>query len=143
MRCYLPLNLPQIKEQQSFSCPQDCADNLMNELRYLEHEEFWCIALNAKNKAIAKEMLFKGSLTGSVIHPREIYRFAILNNAAAIVVAHNHPSGDPHPSREDNRITKGIYKSGEIIGIPLLDHIIIGDGTYYSYQEEGKLKGDD
>lgn len=81
-------------------------------------------------------MVSKGNLNSSIVHPREIFKRAVLNNAASIICMHNHPSGDPTPSQNDIDITKRIDEAGELMGIPLLDHVIIGDGTYISLKEK-------
>ncbi len=86
---------------------------------------------------IKKETIFVGSLDTNIIHPREIFKIALTESAAAIILVHNHPSGDPTPSHEDIEITKQIIKAGEIIGIQVLDHIIIGDNKYISLKEKG------
>ena len=126
-------------ERCCFACPQDGVAFLMPRLRYLQREQFLVVLLNSKNKVIGTEVISEGSLTGSVVHPREVFQPAILQHAAAIVVAHNHPSGDPHPSSEDREITRMLVEAGKILKLPVLDHLIIGDGTYYSFQEEGAL----
>lgn len=126
-------------ERNRFSCPQDGVDFLMPRLRFAQKEQFIVILLNSKNKVLDTEVISEGSLTGSIVHPREVFQPAILKHAAAIVVAHNHPSGDPYPSSEDRNITKKLVEAGNTLGIPVLDHIIIGDGVYYSFQEEGAL----
>lgn len=126
-------------ERCNFSCPGDGAAFLMPRLRYLQKEQFLVILLNSKNKVLSTEVISEGSLTGSVVHPREVFQPAILQHAAAIVVAHNHPSGDPHPSLEDREITRMLVEAGKTLKLPVLDHLIIGDGTYYSFQEEGAL----
>ena len=123
-----------------FGSPQDGAMFLMPRLRYAGKEQFVVVLLNSKNKVIGTEVISEGTLTGSVVHPREVYKPAILQNAAAIAVAHNHPSGDPTPSGEDKRLTTMLQDAGRAIGIPLLDHLIIGDGAYYSFQEAGALQ---
>lgn len=125
--------------RRGFTCPQDGADYLMPLLRFSQKEQFLVVLLNSKNRVIGTEIVSEGSLTGSVVHPREVFQPAVLQHAAAIVVAHNHPSGDPHPSKEDREITKMLQEAGRTMGIPVLDHIIIGDGTYYSFQETGGL----
>ena len=125
--------------RKGFTCPQDGADYLMPLLRFSQKEQFVVVLLNSKNRVIGTEIVSEGSLTGSVVHPREVFQPAILQHAAAIVVAHNHPSGDPHPSKEDREITKMLQEAGKTMGIPVLDHIIIGDGTYYSLQETGSI----
>lgn len=122
-----------------FSSPQEGAAFLMPRLRYAVKEQFLVILLNSKNKVIGTELVSEGTLTNSVVHPREVYLPAILQHAAAICVAHNHPSGDPSPSREDMELTAVLAAAGRTLGIPLLDHLIIGDGAYYSFQEDGAL----
>ena len=126
-------------ERGSFTCPQDGAEYLMPRLRFAKKELFVVVLLNSKNKVLGMETVSEGSLTGSVVHPREVFQPAILQHAAALVVAHNHPSGDPHPSKEDREITRMLVAAGKTMGIPVLDHLIIGDGIYYSFQEEGAL----
>ena len=122
-------------EKIHLSCPQDVADFLMPRLRYAAKEQFVVILLNNKNKVIGTEVVSEGSLSSSIVHPREVYAPAILHLAAAIVVAHNHPSGDPKPSIEDEEITRQLLRSGKVLGIPMIDHVIIGDGNYYSFLE--------
>jgi DNA repair protein RadC len=122
-------------EKIHLSCPQDVAEFLMPRLRYAVKEQFIVILLNGKNKVIGTEVISEGSLSSSVVHPREVYASALLHHAAAIMVAHNHPSGDPKPSDEDREITSLLAQSGKVLGIPLVDHIVIGDGTYYSFLE--------
>lgn len=97
------------------------------------------LLLNTKNHILRKEQISEGSLSASVVHPREVFATAIVNHAASIIVAHNHPSGDPAPSSEDEHLTRALQKTGDIIGIPVLDHIIVGDGSYYSFKEHGIL----
>lgn len=122
-------------EKIHFSCPQDVADFLMPRLRYAAKEQFVVILLNNKNKVIGTEVVSEGSLSSSIVHPREVYAPAILHHAAAIMVAHNHPSGDPKPSIEDEEVTRLLLRSGKVLGIPMIDHVIIGDGNYYSFLE--------
>ena len=122
-------------EKIHLSCPQDVADFLMPRLRYAAKEQFVVILLNSKNKVIGTEVVSEGSLSSSVVHPREVYAPAMLHHAAAIMVAHNHPSGDPKPSIEDEEVTRQLLRSGKVLGIPMIDHVIIGDGNYYSFLE--------
>ena len=126
-------------ERCTIACPGDGVAFLMPRLRYLQKEQFLVILLNSKNRVIGMEIVSEGSLTNSVVHPREVFQPAILQHAAAIVVAHNHPSGDPRPSPEDREITRMLKEAGVIMNIPVLDHIIIGDGTYFSFLEEGAI----
>lgn len=119
--------------------PGDAAKFLMPRLRHGTHEEFLTILLNTKNRVIKTERIAEGSLTSAVVHPREVFASAIINHAAAILVAHNHPSGDPYPSSEDRHLTTSLEEAGKTLGIPLMDHIVIGDGRYYSFREHGEL----
>ena len=122
-------------EKIHLSCPQDVEDFLMPRLRYAAKEQFVVILLNNKNKVIGTEVVSEGSLSSSIVHPREVFAPAILHHAAAIMVAHNHPSGDPKPSIEDEEVTRQLLRSGKVLGIPMIDHVIIGDGNYYSFLE--------
>ena len=126
-------------EKIHLSCPQDVADFLMPRLRYAAKEQFVVILLNSKNKVIGTEVVSEGSLSSSVVHPREVYAPAMLHHAAAIMVAHNHPSGDSKPSLEDEEVTRMLSRSGKVLGIPMIDHVIIGDGNYYSFLENEAL----
>ena len=99
------------------------------------HEEFHVLALDAKNRLLRQETVSKGTLMGSLVHPREVFQPAIRHSAAGIIVLHNHPSGDPEPSIEDRRVTLQLAEAGRLLGIPLLDHIVIGNGRYYSFKD--------
>jgi DNA repair protein RadC len=101
----------------------------------LDREAFYVICLNASNKVIATSLVTLGILNSSLTHPREVFKPAILASAAAIIVAHNHPSGNPDPSQDDITITKQLKEAGKIIGIPLHDHIIIVDNGYTSFSD--------
>ena len=113
---------------------------LMPRLRYAVKEQFLVILLDAKNKVIGTEVISEGSMSSTVIHPRDVFQPALLQHASAVVVAHNHPSGDPQPSAEDRELTKVLVAAGKTMLIPVLDHVIIGDGSYYSFEEDGVLK---
>lgn len=126
-------------ERVHIGSAQEGADFLMPRLRYAAREQFVAVLLNSKNRVIATEIISEGTLTGSVVHAREVFTPALLHHAAAVIVAHNHPSGDPQPSCEDREVTAMLVESGKVLGIPLLDHLIIGDGAYYSFQEYGAL----
>jgi DNA repair protein RadC len=106
-------------------------------LKNVDREHFYAVLLNTKNEVLALELVSVGSLNASIVHPREILKPAILASAASIVLVHNHPSGDPTPSAEDVEFTRRFAKCGELIGIQLLDHVIIGDGHYRSLKEAG------
>ncbi|MEK5061519.1 DNA repair protein RadC [Paenibacillus shunpengii] len=124
-------------ERPVIRSPRDAADLLMEQLRYLQKEHFVCLFLNTKNHVISQETLSMGSLNASIVHPREVFRAAMKCSSASIVCAHNHPSGDPAPSPEDIQLTRRLVKAGEIVGIDVLDHIVIGDGKYASLKEQG------
>lgn len=102
-------------------------------------EVFGILILNTKNKIVAVHEISRGSLNTSVVHPREVFKPAILHNAAAIICFHNHPSGDTEPSRDDIEITKRLVEAGKIIGIEIFDHIIVGDDRYISLKERGVI----
>ena len=116
---------------------KDAAKIFIPEMSSLKKEYFKGIYLNSRKRIIRTETLFIGSLNESVIHPREIFQIALEENAAALILIHNHPSGDPTPSTFDIEITKELIKAGEILGIPVLDHIIVGAGKYVSLKEKG------
>ncbi|MBH5317158.1 DNA repair protein RadC [Paenibacillus sp. GSMTC-2017] len=119
--------------------PQDAADYVMEDLRYLKKEHFVCLFLNTKNHIIARETLSMGTLNSSLVHPREVFRAAIKCSSASIICAHNHPSGDPTPSPEDISLTKRLAEAGQLVGIEVLDHLVIGDGRFVSLKEQGHL----
>lgn len=119
--------------------PKDLADLLMGEMSYLNQEVLKVITLSTKNTIIESKDVFKGSLNNSIVHPREIFKRAISNHSASIIICHNHPSGDPTPSKEDINITLRIKECGKIIGIPLIDHIIIGNNKFVSLKEKGLI----
>ena len=112
--------------------PQEVAQILIPKLGNCHQEKFIVILLDTKNQIISIKEIFKGTLNSAIVHPREIFRYAIKKSSAAIILAHNHPSGDITPSKEDINITKRLVTVGEIIGIDILDHLIIGSNNYSS-----------
>lgn len=124
-------------ERYVIRSPEDCANYCMNDMRFLTQEHFVCLYLNTKNQILHKQTIFIGSLNASIVHPREVFKEAFRRSAASIICVHNHPSGDPTPSREDIEVTKRLSECGKIIGIDLLDHIIIGEKKYVSLKEKG------
>src|SRR6266478_10058457 len=106
-----------------------------------DREHFVILMLDQKNQVIGIHTVSIGSLTASVVHPRETFKPAILSNCAALILAHNHPSGNCQPSREDRALTQRLVEAGKLLGIAILDHVIIGDGTsaYFSFADEGLL----
>lgn len=119
--------------------PQDAVDCVMPFLRDEPQENFMAIFLNTKNEILKTRIITTGTLDSSLITPRELFREAMSMNSAAVIVAHNHPSGDPTPSREDIAITKRLCQAGEMVGIEVLDHLIIGDGRSLSLKERGLM----
>ena len=116
--------------------PEDVARYVMDEMRLLTQEHFVGIYLNTKNHVVSKQTLFIGSLNASIVHPREVFKEALRRSAAAVICVHNHPSGDPTPSREDIEVTQRLAECGKLLGIDLLDHIIIGDNAFKSLKEQ-------
>ncbi|MDO8670115.1 MAG: DNA repair protein RadC [Dehalococcoidia bacterium] len=127
----------QVEGQSYVRSPQDVANLLMVEMGYLEEEHLRTVLLNTKNQIIATPEVYKGSLNSSLIRVGELFREAIRQNAAALIVVHNHPSGDPTPSPEDIRVTSEIAKAGKLLDIEVLDHLIIGQQRFVSLKERG------
>jgi len=107
-------------------------------LRHETKEHFIALHLDGKNRVVCIDMVSTGSLNQSIVHPRELYKTALLSSAAAVILIHNHPSGDPTPSTEDLEVTRRLREAGELLGIRILDHIVIGE-TYYSFTERGHI----
>lgn len=112
---------------------------MMPKIGINKKEHFYSIMLDTKNKIIEMDEISKGSLTATVVHPREVFKEAILASANSIILCHNHPSGDPSPSIEDMHMTQRLKKAGELIGITVLDHIIVGSTKYFSFKEDKQL----
>jgi DNA repair protein RadC len=123
-----------------FGSSKDIFDYLFHSMRDLTREVFRVLFLNRKNELIGDEDLFMGTLTGSAVYPREIMTHSLQHNAAALVCVHNHPSGDPSPSPEDRRLTRDLIWTGKLLGIQILDHIIIGHNTYFSFADDGLVR---
>ncbi len=116
--------------------PDEVASLFIEEMRYLKKEYFKVLLLNTKNEIIMIENISVGSLNSSVVHPREVFCTAIKKSACSLIAVHNHPSGNPAPSQADIDITKRLMEAGELLGIKVLDHLIIGDGVYISLKEK-------
>jgi DNA repair protein RadC len=129
----------QTKERYVIRSPEDVSSLVMEDMRFLKQEHFVCLYLNTKNQVIFRHTVFIGSLNASIVHPREVFKEALRRSSASIICLHNHPSGDPSPSREDIDVTKRLYEAGRVLGIELLDHIIIGDRTFISLKEQGHV----
>ncbi len=126
-------------ERTVIRTPEDVSALLMPRFRYETKESFIAILLSTKNHVIKTAIISVGSLNASIVHPRELFREAINASAAAVILAHNHPSGDPTPSPEDVTLTRKLVEAGKLLEIPVLDHIVLGDGKYISFTEKGIL----
>jgi len=124
------------EEKPQIHNPADVARLMMSSMRDLKKEVLYVLCLDTKNYVTKQKQIFEGSLNASIIHPREIFRFAILESSASIILVHNHPSGDPKPSQKDIQTTRQLVEAGNYIQIPVIDHIIIGDGCFVSFKEE-------
>ena len=126
-------------ENKKVTSPKEVYKIIAEYLKGVDREHLVLITLDTKNVITSITTISIGSLNTSIVHPREVFKTAILSNAASIILAHNHPSGDSTPSKEDINITDRIRESGKILGIDLLDHLIIGDDSYISLKEKGIL----
>ncbi|WP_296029476.1 RadC family protein [Dorea sp.] len=126
-------------EMVSFTDPKTIAKYYMEDLRHEKQEHMKLLMLNSKARLLGETTISKGTVNASLITPRELFVEALQKNAVSIIILHNHPSGDPTPSREDMLTTKRILDAGALIGIELLDHIVIGNNCYISFREEGML----
>jgi len=135
-RRYATERFPQGK---TFSHSNDVFAHFHQRLRDKKKECFFILLLDSKNRAMREERISEGTLTSSLVHPREAFNPAIRESAASLILVHNHPSGDPTPSREDEEITRRLVEGGKLLGIGVLDHIIVGQGRYYSFADEGRL----
>lgn len=120
--------------------PHDVSHIMQEEMRFLDREHFKALFLNTKNQLIQVVTVSIGSLDSSLVHPRELFKDAVKASAAAIILVHNHPSGDTAPSREDVDVTKRLSQAGKIMGIEILDHIIFGKGSWISLKEKGLME---
>jgi DNA repair protein RadC len=115
----------------------DLAYSVLRELMKSDVEEFWALALGPTKALLRSQMIFRGTVDACLVHPRDIFRFGCINNASSILVAHNHPSGDPTPSVQDLRFTRQLVRSAELIEIPVVDHLILTQTSYLSLQRSG------
>lgn len=125
-----------VVKPKKITSPRDVSDYMMKEMKGYKKEFFKTIMLDTKNNIICYEDISVGSLNSSIVHPREVFNRAIKRSSASIILVHNHPSGDPTPSKEDINITRRLVEAGQIIGIRVLDHIIVGNKRYVSLKEE-------
>jgi DNA repair protein RadC len=122
-----------------YTSPTQVFEHLNYEFRDRRKEYFMALLLDGKNRIIKRTQISEGSLNQSIVHPREVFNVAVRESAAAMILLHNHPTGDPTPSPEDLEVTRRLCEAGELMGIKVLDHIIIGDGTFYSFSERGVM----
>jgi DNA repair protein RadC len=127
-------------DRDLISSPETLFKYLQQSLEYRTRECFAVIMLDAKNKVLSTEIIFEGSLTSTCVNPREVIVSILKNNAAAVMFAHNHPSGDPTPSHEDKKLTRTLIQGCQLMGITVHEHIIVGDKTYYSFAENGDIE---
>ena len=128
------------KPSMSFRHPDSIASYYMERLRHQEQEQMICMMLDNQNHLLTERMISKGTVNATLVTPREIYVEALRCHAVNLILVHNHPGGDPTPSTSDIEITRQIRQAGELLGICLLDHIIIGDHQYISFKEQGMMK---
>ena len=126
-------------QRLTIKTPDDVAALLLPRFRYESREHFLAVLLSTKNHILKTAVISIGSLNASIVHPRELFREAINCRAASVILAHNHPSGDPTPSPEDVALTRKLVEAGSLLDIPVLDHLILGDGKYISLKEKGIL----
>jgi len=130
----------QPEERAVVHSPQDVADLLMAEMGFLDQEQLRVVLLNTKNQVISMPEVYKGNVSSSLIRPAEVLREAVRENCPAIIVVHNHPSGDPTPSPEDIQVTKQIVEAGRVLDIEVVDHLIIGEQRFVSLKERGVIQ---
>jgi DNA repair protein RadC len=129
----------QILAKTKIKTPEDAYELLKNTARGKKKEYFWAIFLDTRNHVIKNSEISVGSLDSSIVHPRELFKEAIAASASSIIAAHNHPSGNPEASQDDIKLSRRLKEAGELVGIDLVDHIIIGEGTFISLKREGLL----
>lgn len=128
-----------LRQGARYTCSGDVFRHFHEQLRDRKKEVFLALLLDSKNRVLREVQISEGSLTASIVHPREVFAPVVRESAAAVLFVHNHPSGDPTPSREDLEITSRLREAGELMGVRVLDHIIIGSGDYVSFVDRGLL----
>jgi DNA repair protein RadC len=126
--------------KRKIASPKDVYALIYPKMREQKKEKFITLYLDTKNQILREEVVSIGSLNASIVHPREVFKSALMESSASVIMIHNHPSGDPSPSREDIMVTEKLVEGGKLLGIDVLDHIIIGDGRYISLKDEGFVK---
>lgn len=128
-----------VKIRDFVNSPDDVSRLMMEEMRYYDREHFCGLYLDRKGGLLVKEVISVGSLSSTIVHPREVFKTAVKCSAASIILVHNHPSGDPTPSKEDMEMTRRLVEAGSVMGIEVVDHLIIGQEKYCSFKERGLL----
>ncbi|TWJ18007.1 RadC family protein [Geobacter argillaceus] len=131
------INTARLANLERFTTPSQVFQHFHYRFRDRRKEYFLILLLDGKNRILREVQISEGSLNQSIVHPREVFNPAVRESAAAVILVHNHPSGDPTPSREDLEISKRLKEAGELLGIRVLDHIIVGDNAYVSFVERG------
>ncbi len=129
-----------LREQRTSITTPGAAVAAVEGLARRQTEAFYVLALDARNRIAGRHLVAAGSLASVMVHPREVFVPLVRRRAAAAILVHNHPSGDPHPSPEDEALTERLVQAGKILGIPVLDHIIVARDGYFAFREEGRLK---
>ena len=127
------------EEMPTISCPQDVYSLLGPELKALAQEQLRVLLLNTRNQVVGQRTVYQGTVNSSAVRPAEVLRAAVIENAPAIVISHNHPSGDPTPSPEDVNVTRDLVAAGKLLDIEVMDHIVIGNGRFVSLKEKGLM----
>jgi len=124
---------------QPLRSPEDVHRHFYPRLRDVLHERFLALLLDGRHRVLREVAISQGTLTASLVHPREVFRAAVREAAAALVLVHNHPSGEPAPSREDREVTRRLVRAGEVVGVRVVDHVVVAERGYYSFREAGEL----
>ena len=128
-----------LESEERYTSPEQVFEHFHYRYRDRRKEYFLVLLLDGKNRVLREVQVSEGSLNQSIVHPREVFHAAVRESAAAIILVHNHPTGDPSPSREDLEITRRLKEAGDVMGVKVLDHIIIGDGAYVSFVSQGYM----
>lgn len=132
------INAPRV-EGYKISCPADAYNLVKHQVSHLDHEQAWILCLNTKNRVISNTRISVGSLAAAVVHPRELFKQAILRSASSILFYHNHPSGDCTPSQEDIMLSRRLKESGSLLGVDVIDSLVIGSDSFCSLVEHGLM----
>jgi DNA repair protein RadC len=134
------LNGRRLAQGERIRGPEEIHRHFHPRLRDCEHELFIVLLLDSRHRMLREEKISQGTLTASLVHPREVFRPAVRDSAAALVLVHNHPSGDPTPSAEDREVTRRLSQAGQIMGIRIVDHVVVAESGYFSFCEAGELE---